>query len=179
MMNTSTRSFTNAAAKFTHGVKMLPPDIKHEILLFTLDPYTEDRKKLMRAVRREGIRKIMVGARIPHPRAWTILETDGTINELINEPATITGGPPPIRFHIPMGPWIKLRAYINLIQNNHRPLTDENQLAFAQHAGHTMWHWRRIVEIEPHDFETRQALRTYIDDTLPPPPPAPPVLRRS
>lgn len=108
----------------------LPDELVYEINLMALDVYTDERKRLMRSVRSKGIEKIVVGANVQGPRARVLMDTDGTINELINQVVNEEWGwhhgdgywrsGPMWRsrsdghvFDIPMGPLLKLRNYFN------------------------------------------------------------------
>ena len=92
----------------------LPEELVYEINLMAREVYSDERKRLMRSVRSKGIEKIVVGAHIQPSRARVLMNTDGTINELINQVVIEEWG-----FHrgtghvfeIPMGPLLKLRQY--------------------------------------------------------------------
>ena len=92
----------------------LPDELIYEINLMAQDLYSDERKRLMRSVRRKGIEKIVVGARVQPSRARVLMNTDGTINDLINqvvnEPWGFHRGTGHV-FEIPMGPLLKLRRY--------------------------------------------------------------------
>ena len=122
----------------------LPTDIIYEIILFTRDPYTDERKKIMRSVRREYMRKIMINAQIPHSHAWKILDIDATINELLDEPPAIHSSSPHARFNIPIASWIKIHRYI---QNSHYFPIGHHYHTDGPVLDYSIWRWRRIAEI--------------------------------
>lgn len=98
----------------------LPDELIYEINLMALDVYNEHRKRLMRSVRRKGIERIMTdsgmwgGPVVQFQRAQKLVNTDGTINELVdqvvNEDWGWNRGAGQV-FEIPMGPLLKLRRY--------------------------------------------------------------------
>ena len=124
----------------------LPTDIIYEILLFTRDPYTDERKKIMWSVRREYKRKLMIKANIPYSHAWRILDTDGTINELIDETPAIHNTSQDGRFNLPIAIWLKIHRYLQSAQHfpiGHHFYTQTN----SPILDYSIWRWRRIAEI--------------------------------
>ena len=99
-------------------ISVLPDEIIYEIILMTREPYSDERKKLMSSIRREGIAKIVHGAGIAYPRSAILIKTDGTISQLINEVDYYELGKDPKVFNIPFGPMIKLRHFFNTVLTN-------------------------------------------------------------
>lgn len=128
------------------NLSKLPTDIIYEIILFTRDPYTDERKKVMRSIRREYMRKIMIKAQIPHSHAWKILDIDATINELLDEPPAIHSSSPHTRFNIPIASWLKIQRYLQSASHfpvGHHFYTQPNSLVLD----YSIWRWRRIAEL--------------------------------
>ena len=124
----------------------LPTDIIYEILLFTRDPYTDERKKIMWSVRREYKRKLMINANIPHSHAWRILDTDGTINELIDETPAIHNTSQDGRFNLPIAIWLKIHRYLQ--STSHFPIGHHFYTQTSSPVlDYSIWRWRRIAEI--------------------------------
>ena len=130
-----------------HHISKLPTDIIYEIILFTQDPYTDDRKKLMHSIRREYKRKLMIKAKIPYSHAWRILDTDSTINELFNEPPAIHNNSQDGKFNLPISIWLKIHRYIKNSQHfpiGHHFYTQSDNSSVLDYS---IWRWRRIAEI--------------------------------
>ena len=128
------------------NLSKLPTDIIYEIILFTRDPYTDERKKVMRSIRREYMRKIMINAQIPHAHAWKILDNDATINELLDEPPAIHSSSPHTRFNIPIVSWLKIHRYLQRASHfpiGHHFYTQPNSPVLD----YSIWRWRRIAEL--------------------------------
>jgi hypothetical protein len=128
------------------NLSKLPMDIIYEIILFTRDPYTEERKKLMRSIRREYMRKIMIKAQIPHSHAWRILDVDATINELLDDPPAIHSNSEDSKFNITIVTWLKIHRYIQNSQHfpiGHHFYPQSNSPVLD----YSIWRWRRIAEI--------------------------------
>jgi len=98
----------------------LPDELIYEINLMAREVDSDERKKLMRSVRSKGIERIMTdsgmwgGPVVQFQRAQKLVNTDGTINELVdqvvNEEWGWNRGAGQV-FEIPMGPLVKLRRY--------------------------------------------------------------------
>jgi hypothetical protein len=128
------------------NLSKLPTDIIYEIILFTLDPYTDERKKVMRSIRREYMRKIMIKAQIPCYHAWKILDVDATINELLDEPPAIHNSSLYTRFNIPIASWLKIHRYLQSASHfpiGHHFYTQPNSPVLD----YSIWRWRRIAEL--------------------------------
>lgn len=124
-------------------LKKLPTDIIYEILLFVRDPYTDERKKVMRSVRREYKRKLLIKANVPHTHAWKILDIDVPINELLDVHPAIQIRSGNDKFNIPISIWLKIHRCIQ--RSNHFPIghhfyTQPNRPVLD----YSIWRWRRI-----------------------------------
>ena len=106
-------------------LQTLPDELIYEINLMARDVHSEQRKKLMRSVRSKGIENIVFGAHIQDPRARVLINTNGTINDLVHQVVIEEFGwhcEAGHVFEIPFGPMVKLRNYFDTqyMLNNYR-----------------------------------------------------------
>jgi hypothetical protein len=128
----------------------LPRDIIHEIILFSQEPYTDERKKIMSSIRREYKRKLLIKANVPHTHAWRILDIDVPINELLDVHPAIHIRSGNDKFHIPISIWIRIHRCIQ--RSEHFPIGHplHNQADDFPVLDYSIWRWRRIMEFDQH-----------------------------
>lgn len=128
----------------------LPRDIIYEIILFSQEPYTDERKKIMSSIRKEYKRKLLIKANVPHTHAWKILDIDVPINELLDVHPAIHIRSGNDKFNIPICIWLKIHRCIQ--RSNHFPIGHPlyTQPGDFPIIDYSISRWRRIIEFNDH-----------------------------
>tara|TARA_Y100000389_G_C17213026_1_gene389461 strand:- start:57 stop:362 length:306 start_codon:yes stop_codon:yes gene_type:complete len=95
-------------------METLPEEIWYNIILLANEPYSENRKNLMKSIRKNKMKKLLKGLRISICQENLIYNIDGTINELCNYTSQTYNRKTNNKYkNLKIGPLAKIRNMFN------------------------------------------------------------------